>query len=76
MEDLPEAGNLLHGRRRGDRHREDCRCRGDILQVLDTGRHRLDTAHQPRTRVQDNGHRQCRADLRQEGQVRYDMYFQ
>jgi hypothetical protein len=49
MEDLPEAGNLLHGRRRGDRHREGRRCREDHLQVLDTGLQRLDTAHQPRT---------------------------
>jgi hypothetical protein len=71
----------------------------DITQMIDdlkesgNGRHRLDTGHQPRTRVRDNGHRQChgdlqqearrchgerhrcRVDLRQEGHVRYDMYF-
>jgi hypothetical protein len=94
MEDLPEVGNLLRGHRHGDRHQEGHRCRGDLLQVLDTGRHRLDTGHQPRTRVRDIGRyqchgdlqqedrrycgerRRCRVDLRQEGQVRYDMYFQ
>jgi hypothetical protein len=80
MEDVPEAGNLVHGRRRGDRHLKGNQCHGDLLYVFDTRRHRLDTGHQPRTRVRDNGRRQCRgdlqqeacrcrADLRQEGQV-------
>jgi hypothetical protein len=83
MEDLPEAGNLLRSHRCGGRHQEGRRCRGDLLQVLDTGRRHLDTGHHSRSRVRDNGrrqcrgeHRRCRGDLQREGQVRYDMYFQ
>jgi hypothetical protein len=86
MEDLPEAGNLLCGSRHGDWHWEGRRCRGDLLQVLDTGCSRFDTGLHPCSRVQDNGCRQyrgdlqqegrrCRGDLQQEGQVKYDKYF-
>jgi hypothetical protein len=34
----------------------------DEVQVHNTGRHRLNTAQQPHTRVRDNGRRQCRAE--------------
>jgi hypothetical protein len=50
MEDLSEEENHLRGRRHGDRHQEGHRCRGDLLQVLDTGRRRLDTGHHPHSR--------------------------
>jgi hypothetical protein len=82
MEDLPEVGNLQCGCRSGDQHREARRCRGDRHReghrhVLDTSRRCLDTRLHPCSQVWDNGCRQCRGDIRhEEGQVRYDMYFQ
>jgi hypothetical protein len=42
-----------------DRNEEGHQCRGDLLQVLDTSRHCLDTGYQPRTRVRDIGCHQC-----------------